>query len=85
MIFGQLAVSLEVTYILSISGNIKALTNTALIEMVTGKPLFPGSSTLDELLRIFKALGTPSEESWPGIVELPEYRKVRASLIIPTD
>jgi cyclin-dependent kinase len=44
-------------------------------EMVTGKPLFPGSSTLDELLRIFKALGTPSEESWPGIVELPEYRK----------
>ena len=53
--------------------------------MVTGKPLFPGSSTLDELLRIFKALGTPSEESWPGIVELPEYRKVRASLIIPTD
>jgi hypothetical protein len=45
--------------------------------MVTGKPLFPGSSTLDELLRIFKALGTPSEESWPGIVELPEYRKVR--------
>lgn len=85
MIFGQLAVSLEVTYILSISGNIKALTNTALIEMVTGKPLFPGFSTLDELLRIFKALGTPSEESWPGIVELPEYRKVRASLIIPTD
>lgn len=45
--------------------------------MVTGKPLFPGSSTLDELLRIFKAMGTPSEESWPGIVELPEYRKVR--------
>jgi serine/threonine protein kinase len=44
-------------------------------EMATGRPLFPGSSTLDQLIRIFKALGTPTEETWPGIVELPEYRK----------
>jgi len=44
-------------------------------EMATGRPMFPGSSTLDQLLRIFKALGTPIEETWPGIIELPEYRK----------
>jgi len=43
-------------------------------EMVTGRPLFPGSSEQDQLIRIFKLLGTPTPESWPGIVELPDYR-----------
>ncbi|EDO48117.1 predicted protein, partial [Nematostella vectensis] len=36
-------------------------------EMATGRPLFPGSTVEDELLLIFKVLGTPSEEVWPGI------------------
>lgn len=43
-------------------------------EMATGKPLFPGTSTTDQLMRIFKILGTPDEKSWPGIVELPDYK-----------
>eukprot|EP00164_Ancoracysta_twista_P000701 GFYU01000926.1.p1 GENE.GFYU01000926.1~~GFYU01000926.1.p1 ORF type:complete len:296 (+),score=77.40 GFYU01000926.1:109-996(+) len=45
-----------------------------LAEMSNGKPLFPGTSEGDELLRIFKLLGTPTAESWPGMVELPSYR-----------
>jgi len=44
-----------------------------LAEMVTGKPLFPGRSNVDELLCIFKILGTPSEKLWPGVTELPEW------------
>lgn len=43
-------------------------------EMVTGRPLFPGSSEQDQLVRIFKLLGTPTPESWPGVTELPEYK-----------
>jgi cyclin-dependent kinase len=43
-------------------------------EMVTGRPLFPGSSDQDQLMRIFKLLGTPTPETWPGVVELPEYK-----------
>jgi len=43
-------------------------------EMVTGRPLFPGSSEQDQLMRIFKLLGTPNPETWPGVVELPEYK-----------
>eukprot|EP01136_Pigoraptor_vietnamica_P020542 Opistho-1_new@69558 len=39
-----------------------------------GRPLFPGSSTSDQLTRIFKVLGTPSEETWPGVSELPEWK-----------
>jgi len=44
-------------------------------EMANGRPLFPGSSEDDQLNKIFKTLGTPSEKSWPGMVDLPEYKK----------
>jgi len=39
-------------------------------EMAKGTPLFPGSSNNDQLMRIFKVLGTPDEKLWPGLVEL---------------
>uniref|UniRef100_A0A915E1M5 Cell division protein kinase 5 n=1 Tax=Ditylenchus dipsaci TaxID=166011 RepID=A0A915E1M5_9BILA len=39
-----------------------------------GKPLFPGADVDDQLKRIFKLLGTPTEETWPSITHLPEYK-----------
>ncbi|CAF0959858.1 unnamed protein product [Adineta ricciae] len=39
-----------------------------------GKPLFPGESVDDQLRRIFKVIGTPTEETWPGVSALPEYK-----------
>merc|ERR1712023_460758 len=36
-------------------------------EMVTGRPLFPGSDDNDQLRRIVKILGSPNPKSWPGI------------------
>jgi len=44
-------------------------------EMATGKPLFPGNSAQSQLQKIFKALGTPTVETLPGLAELPEYKK----------
>jgi len=44
-------------------------------EMLNGRALFPGKDTRDQLNRIFRALGTPNEELWPGVSLLPEYRK----------
>jgi serine/threonine protein kinase len=44
-------------------------------EMVTGRPLFPGSNANDQLQRIFKKLGTPTEESWPEVKQLPDYKE----------
>lgn len=41
-----------------------------------GQPLFPGSSVEDQLKRIFKLLGTPTEETWPGFTRLPEYKSL---------
>ncbi|KAI8905583.1 kinase-like domain-containing protein [Gorgonomyces haynaldii] len=43
-------------------------------EMHSGKPLFPGKTNEDQLLKIFKILGTPTEETWPHVSELPEYK-----------
>ena len=42
-------------------------------EMSNGRPLFPGTSESNQLERIFKALGTPTIDIYPGITELPEY------------
>ncbi|KAF9342281.1 negative regulator of the PHO system, partial [Mortierella sp. NVP85] len=44
-------------------------------EMYLGRPLFAGSNNQDELMKIFKVMGTPTEETWPGVSKLSEYRK----------
>ncbi len=36
-------------------------------ELFLGRPLFPGTSELDQLHRIATALGTPSEGEWPSL------------------
>jgi len=43
-------------------------------EMVTRKALFPGDSEIDQLFRIFRALGTPTDETWPGVSSYPDFK-----------
>lgn len=43
-------------------------------EMVTGRPLFPGATVEEQLHFIFRLLGTPTEETWPGIGANAEFR-----------
>jgi serine/threonine protein kinase len=43
-------------------------------EMYTGRPLFPGTTNEDQITRIFRIMGTPTERTWPGITQLPEYK-----------
>jgi serine/threonine protein kinase len=43
-------------------------------EMASRYPSFPGDSEIDELFRIFQNLGTPDEDSWPGVSSLPDYK-----------
>ncbi|XP_062441608.1 cyclin-dependent kinase 17 isoform X1 [Rhea pennata] len=43
-------------------------------EMASGRPLFPGSTVEDELHLIFRLLGTPCQETWPGISSSDEFR-----------
>lgn len=43
-------------------------------EMASGKPLFPGKTNEDQLLKIFKTMGTPSEQTWPGVSSYTEWK-----------
>ncbi len=43
-------------------------------EMAMKKPLFAGDSEVDQLLKIFKSMGTPTEEVWPGVTKLKDYK-----------
>jgi len=42
--------------------------------MLNLKPLFPGSSEADQLKKIFKLMGTPDPEKWPGLTELCDWK-----------
>ena len=41
--------------------------------MATRRALFPGDSEIDQLFRIFRTLGTPDENIWPGVSQLRDY------------
>lgn len=43
-------------------------------EMVNRKPLFAGDSEIDQIFRIFRILGTPTEEVWPDVTYLPDFK-----------
>ncbi|EPS71331.1 hypothetical protein M569_03427 [Genlisea aurea] len=40
-------------------------------ELLSKEPLFNGKTEVDQLDKIFKILGTPTEKIWPGLSELP--------------
>lgn len=48
-------------------------------ELLTQKPLFPGKSEIDQINKVFKDLGTPSEKIWPGYNDLPAVKKMTFS------
>ncbi|EIW77733.1 Pkinase-domain-containing protein [Coniophora puteana RWD-64-598 SS2] len=43
--------------------------------IMRGNPLFPGDSEIDQIFKIFRILGTPSEKVWPGVSQLPDYKE----------
>lgn len=47
---------------------------TIFAELATKKPLFHGDSEIDQLFRIFRALGTPNNEVWPEVESLQDYK-----------
>lgn len=45
-------------------------------EMLNHSPLFPGENDIDQLCIVMRTLGTPSEDTWPGLTALPDYNKI---------
>ncbi|XP_043936304.1 cyclin-dependent kinase 20 isoform X2 [Protopterus annectens] len=45
-------------------------------ELLNNSPLFPGENDIEQLCCVLRVLGTPNEEIWPEITELPDYNKI---------
>ncbi|KAF1334863.1 Cmgc/cdk protein kinase, partial [Globisporangium splendens] len=46
-------------------------------EILLMKPLFPGRGEIDQMDQIFKLLGSPTEENWPGLLDYPNAQGIR--------
>lgn len=44
-------------------------------ELIEKKPLFIGDSEIDQIFKIFQFHGTPSDVHWPGVTQLPDFKK----------
>lgn len=49
-------------------------------ELLTKKPLLPGQTELEQLERIFRLAGTPTNDSWPGWASLPHAKDLARPL-----
>lgn len=45
-------------------------------ELLTLKPLFPGTGDIDQISRIISVLGDLNEETWNGCSKLPDYARI---------
>ena len=54
-------------------------------ELFALRPLFPGINDIDQMFRVFQALGSPTTEVWPGVADLPDYNKVSFPNLTPLD
>lgn len=60
-----------------------------LAEMLTGLPFFCGESEFEQLLAIFRIMGTPNTKNWPSISDFkdwhdfPKWMPQRLNLIFP--
>ncbi|BFI23449.1 hypothetical protein MPTK2_1g02210 [Marchantia polymorpha subsp. ruderalis] len=46
-------------------------------ELLSGKPLFPGLNDIDQLSRLVRILGSPTEKEWEGVTLLPDFSKIK--------
>jgi cyclin-dependent kinase 7 len=54
-----------------------------LAELLLRVPFLPGESDLDQLNRIFKVLGTPTDDVWPHVATLSDFVKFERYDAIP--
>eukprot|EP00048_Salpingoeca_helianthica_P012192 m.175936 g.175936 ORF g.175936 m.175936 type:complete len:331 (-) comp15337_c6_seq1:38-1030(-) len=45
-------------------------------ELINNSPLFPGENDIDQLYCVLRVMGTPSPQTWPEVVDFPDYNKI---------
>lgn len=54
-----------------------------MLELFTKKPVLQGENEIHQLHVIFKIFGTPTEDRWPGLSNLPWYELIKPKEFIP--
>ncbi|CAH8470528.1 unnamed protein product [Schistosoma mattheei] len=49
-------------------------------ELLNSSPMFPGENDIEQLWFVVRVLGTPNEDIWPEVKELPDYNKISFNL-----
>lgn len=52
-------------------------------ELIQKEPLLPGKGEIDQINLMFKLLGRPSEEIWPGFSKLPNVKNLNLNSVQP--
>lgn len=52
-------------------------------ELLNKSPLFAGDTDIEQLSLVIRALGTPNEQNWPSLSELPDYNKIEFPFYAP--
>ena len=52
-------------------------------ELLLRRAWFPGETDLDQLGKVFQALGTPNQDTWPGCTALPQFVEFQATTAPP--
>ncbi|CAD8181215.1 unnamed protein product [Paramecium octaurelia] len=52
-------------------------------ELLTGLPLFTGKGEIDQIIHIGNVLGSPTEDNWPKVKELPDQGKINFQHVRP--
>ncbi|KAI9668314.1 MAG: TFIIH complex serine/threonine-protein kinase subunit kin28 [Bathelium mastoideum] len=52
-------------------------------ELILRTPFMAGGTEMDQVYLIGQAVGTPTEENWPGVSKLPDYVSVDKKDVVP--
>lgn len=54
-----------------------------MLEIFTRHPVFQGNDEIHQLDVIYRIVGTPVVEQWPGMTSLPWYELVKPKEVVP--
>ncbi|KAJ9124863.1 hypothetical protein QFC24_002792 [Naganishia onofrii] len=55
-----------------------------MLELFVRKPVFQGNDEIHQLEVIYEIMGTPTEEEWPGLANMPWYELVKPKEVLPS-
>lgn len=65
------------------SSNLHIFLRCIMLELFTKKPVFQGADELQQMYVIYKIMGTPTADTWPGVTSLPWYEIFKPNEFIP--